>query len=88
MYSDVHYEVVLSRDGHTARIWILVSEDDSADRILDTAERLGAKVLWRNHYWKEFNGFNSAFVDPWGNTLILWGKAGSDPQIPEGFTRE
>ena len=69
-------------------MWILVSEDDSQDRILDTAERLGAKILWRNHYWKEFNGYNGAFMDPWGNTLILWSKGGPDPQIPEGFTRE
>ena len=78
----------LSRSGHSARLWILVSEDDSQDRILDTAERLGATVLWRNHFWKEFNGYNGAFVDPWGNTLILWGKGGADPQIPETFTRE
>ena len=41
------------------RIWILVSDDDSQDRILATAERLGATVLWRNHFWAEFNGFNS-----------------------------
>lgn len=78
----------LSRAGHTARIWILVSEDDTQDRILDTAERLGAKILWRNHYWKEFNGYNGAFLDPWGNTLILWTKGGNDPKIPENFTRE
>lgn len=78
----------LSRSGHTARIWILVSEDDSQDRILATAEKLGATVLWRNHYWKEFNGFSGAFLDPWGNTLILWSKGGPNPQIPEGFTRE
>ena len=77
----------LSTGARPAR-WILVSEDDSQDRILDTAERLGATVLWRNHYWKEFNGFNGAFVDPWGNTLILWSKGGPDPKIPEGFTRE
>jgi predicted enzyme related to lactoylglutathione lyase len=78
----------LSRSGHTARVWILVSEDDTQDRILDTAERLGAKILWRNHYWKEFNGYNGAFLDPWGNTLILWSKGGNDPQIPASFTRE
>ena len=71
-----------------SRVWILVSDDDSQDRILDTAERLGATVLWRHHYWDEFNGFNGAFLDPWGNTLILWTKGGDDPQIPEGFTRE
>jgi hypothetical protein len=78
----------LSRDGRTVRIWVLVSEDDSQDRILDTAERLGATVLWRNHFWKEFNGFNSAFQDPWGNTLVLWTKGGDNPVIPEGWTGE
>lgn len=78
----------LSRQGHTMRMWILVSDDDSQDRILDTAEKLGAQVLWRDHFWAEFNGFNGAFLDPWGNTIVLWTKGGSDPQIPEGFTRE
>ena len=29
-----------------------------------------------------------AFLDPWGNTLILWTKGGDEPQIPEGWTRE
>ena len=72
-----------------ARVWILVSDDDSAGpRSSTTAEKLGATVLWRHHYWAEFNGFNSAFQDPWGNTLVLWTKGGDDPQIPEGFTRE
>jgi hypothetical protein len=69
-------------------VWILVSDDDSDERILDTAVRLGATELWRRHYWAEFNGFNSAFTDPWGNTLILWTKGGSDPVVPEGWTRE
>ena len=31
----------LSTDGRTVRIWILVSEDDSQERILSTAETLG-----------------------------------------------
>jgi hypothetical protein len=78
----------LSGDGRKARIWILIGEDDSADRILAAAERLGAKILWRDHYWKEFNGYNHAFADPWGNEIILWGKAGENPGIPEHFTRE
>ena len=69
-------------------MWILVGDGQSEEKILATAERLGAKVLWRNHYWKEFNGFNSAFVDPWGNEIILWGKGGTDPKIPAGHTRE
>ena len=78
----------LSAGGRTVRTWILVSEDDSQERILSTAERLGATILWRDHYWAEFNGFNSAFLDPWGNTLVLWTKGGDNPQIPDGFTRE
>jgi predicted enzyme related to lactoylglutathione lyase len=78
----------LSSNGRKARIWILIGEDDSADRILATAERLGAKILWRDHYWKEFNGYNHAFSDPWGNEIILWGKAGENPSVPENFTRE
>lgn len=75
-------------DGHKARIWLLIGDDDSADRILAAAEERGAKVLWRNHYWQEFNGYNWAFEDPWGNEIILWGKAGEAPQVPETFTRE
>jgi predicted enzyme related to lactoylglutathione lyase len=78
----------LATDGRTVRTWVLVSDDDSVDRILDEAERRGATILWRDHYWAEFNGYNAAFVDPWGNTLVLWVKGGQDPQIPEDFTRE
>jgi len=78
----------LSTAGRTVRVWVLVSDDDSQERILEAAERLGAEILWRNHYWAEFNGFNSAFRDPWGNTLILWGKGGDGTDIPEGYTAE
>ena len=78
----------LATEGRKARVWILVSEDDTPERILETAEKLGATVLWRNHYWKEFNGFNWAFRDPWGNEIILWIKGGDNPQIPDNFTRE
>ena len=51
-------------------------------------EKLGAKELWRHHYWAEFNGHNGAFEDPWGNTVVLWTKGGHDPVIPEGHTSE
>ena len=78
----------LSAEGRKARIWVLVSDDDSHERILSTAEKLGGKVLWRDHYWAEFNGYNHAFADPWGNEIILWGKAGEAPEIPANFTRE
>lgn len=78
----------LRREGRTMRTWVLVDDNDSEDRILDTAERLGATILWRHHYWAEFNGFCGAFEDPWGNTIVLWTKGGDNPQIPEGYTRE
>jgi predicted enzyme related to lactoylglutathione lyase len=78
----------LARDGRAVRVWILVSDDDDMDAILDRAEANGAEVLWRHHHWAEFNGFNGAFCDPWGNTIVLWGKAGDDPEIPEGWTGE
>lgn len=78
----------LASGGRKARIWVLVSDDDTHERILDTAEKLGATILWRNHYWKEFNGFNHCFADPWGNEILLWVKAGENPEIPENYTRE
>ncbi len=78
----------LSTGGRVARVWILVSDDDSMERILDEAVSRGATELWRNHYWAEFNGFCGAFRDPWGNELVLWVKGGPDPQIPEGWTNE
>jgi predicted enzyme related to lactoylglutathione lyase len=78
----------VSRSGRTARVWILVSDDDSIDRILTEAESRGAQILWRDHYWAEFNGFNAAFVDPGGNTLVLWVKGGDNPVIGEGTTSE
>ncbi len=78
----------LATEGRKARIWVLVSDDDSHERILETAEKLGGKVLWRDHYWAEFNGYNHAFADPWGNEIILWGKAGENPEIPANYTKE
>jgi predicted enzyme related to lactoylglutathione lyase len=77
-----------STEGRRSRIFILVSPDDNADRIIETAVRLGAEVQWRNHYWSEFNGFNDSFRDPWGNEIILWTKGGDNPTIPEHFTQE
>jgi predicted enzyme related to lactoylglutathione lyase len=78
----------LSRDGRGLRVWILVSDDDSEDAILERAVKHGAKVLWRHHYWKEFNGFNGAFEDPWGTHVVCWTKGGTDPAIAEGTTHE
>lgn len=78
----------LSVEGRKPRIWILVGDGQSVDEILDKAVRRGAEILWRDHYWSEFNGFNHAFRDPWGNEIVLWGKAGADPVIPEHYTAE
>jgi predicted enzyme related to lactoylglutathione lyase len=78
----------LTNEGRRARVWILISDDDSADRILGAAMERGAEILWRDHYWQEFNGYNHAFRDPWGNEIVLWGKAGENLSIPPSFTRE
>jgi len=77
----------LSTDGRKPRIWILIG-DDTADRILAAAEERGATILWRDHYWSTFNGYNGAFEDPWGNEILLWGKGGDAPAIPSTFTTE
>lgn len=77
-----------SVEGRKPRVWILISDDDTPERILGEAEKRGATILWRNHYWSEFNGFNHAFRDPWGNEIVLWGKAGPEPVIPADYTRE
>jgi predicted enzyme related to lactoylglutathione lyase len=78
----------LSSAGRKPRIWILVSDDDSVEAILARAIGLGAKLLWKEHFWQEFNGFNAAFSDPWGNDIILWIKGGEDPVVPANFTQE
>lgn len=78
----------LADTGRKARVWILISDDDTPERILAAAEKNGATILWRNHYWKEFNGYNHAFRDPWNNEIVLWGKAGPEPRIPDNYTRE
>ena len=78
----------LSDGGRKARIWVLVSDDDDYERILAKAVELGAELMWRDHYWKEFNGYNHAFRDPWGNEIVLWGKAGENPDVPADYTRE
>jgi hypothetical protein len=66
----------------------MVSDDDTPERILAAAEARGARILWKDHYWSEFNGYNYAFEDPWGNEIILWGKAGENPTVPVSYTRE
>lgn len=75
--------------GAGVRVWILVSDDDDADAILDRAVEKGATEIWRHHYWAEFNGFNNSFLDPWGNQIVLWTKPPTDPvEVPDGWTSE
>jgi predicted enzyme related to lactoylglutathione lyase len=71
--------------GALPRVWILVSDDDDQDAILERAEKHGARILWKDAYWGEFNGFHASFVDPWGVQIVLWTKGGDDPQVPEHF---
>ena len=90
----------LNPGGRAIRAWILVSEDDSFERILETAVRLGGTELWRNHYWTEFGGANASFTDPWGNQINLWQhlpeaerdedthKLVGDVALPKGWTVE
>jgi catechol 2,3-dioxygenase-like lactoylglutathione lyase family enzyme len=78
----------LSAGGRKARIWVLVGDDDTPEAIMARAVERGAVELWRDHYWKEFNGLNHAFRDPWSNEIILWVKGGPEPQIPAHYTRE
>jgi predicted enzyme related to lactoylglutathione lyase len=78
----------IAQDGRRARVWILIGDGQSADDILARAAERGARILWRDHYWSQFNGFNHAFRDPWGNEIVLWGKAGQNPAIPDHFSRE
>lgn len=69
--------------GSLPRVYILVSDDDSQDRILAKAEELGAEILWRDYYWGEFNGFHSSFRDPWGVQIVIWTKGGENPQVDD-----
>lgn len=75
-------------DGRRARIWILVGDGQSYEDLLARAQNRGAVELWCDHDREAFNGFNHAFRDPWGNEIVLWGKAGPEPKIPGAFTRE
>jgi predicted enzyme related to lactoylglutathione lyase len=78
----------LTQGGRQPRVWILVGDDQSFEDILSRAVDRGAEILWRDHYWAEFNGFNHAFRDPWGNEIVLWVKGGPDPVVPAHFSRE
>ena len=84
----------------TTRAWILISDDDDMEEIMDKAVANGGTELWRKHFWTEFGGANASFLDPWGNQLMLWEHLDGveqdeethelvgDAQLPEGFTIE
>jgi predicted enzyme related to lactoylglutathione lyase len=78
----------IAPDGRKPRVWVLVGEGHSEAEILDKAVRHGARVVWRDHYWTEMNGYSSCFRDPWGNEIVLWTRGGPHPNVPPRFTRE
>lgn len=90
----------LNPGGRATRAWILVSEDDSFERILEDAVKMGGTELWRDHFWTEFGGANASFLDPWGNQLMLWQhlpdaeqdeethQVVGDYTVPDGWTVE
>jgi len=86
--------------GRTTRAWILISEDDDMDEIMDKAVANGGTELWRHHFWTEFGGANASFRDPWGNQIMLWEhlegieqdeethELVGDAKLPDGWTIE
>ena len=58
------------RAGVQPRTYILV--DDTPTAYLEKAVALGATKLWDEGFWDEFNGYHAAFLDPWGNQIVMW----------------
>ena len=58
------------RSGVQPRTYILV--DDTPTAYLEKAVALGATKLWDEGFWDEFNGYHAAFLDPWGNQIVMW----------------
>jgi predicted enzyme related to lactoylglutathione lyase len=69
--------------GAPVRVYIANPDRAEQKAVLDRAEEHGASVLWRDYYWKEFEGFHGAFRDPWGNQVILWTHGKLDDAAPE-----
>jgi len=68
--------------GPAPRVYILVPDRAEQDRVLDAAVARGATVLWRDRFWREFNGWHGCFRDPWGTQIVLWTKPDEDGDIP------
>jgi predicted enzyme related to lactoylglutathione lyase len=85
---EVNADRPINGGGANARIFVMVSPDDSVDRILGEAEARGAKILWRNHHWKEFKGVCHSFRDPWGTQIVLWNYVAPDAVLPDHFTSD
>lgn len=69
--------------GPMPRVYILVSEDDSIEAVLERAAAAGAKVDWEAVWWGEFGGWCGAFTDPWGVQILLWTKGSMRPAPAE-----
>jgi catechol 2,3-dioxygenase-like lactoylglutathione lyase family enzyme len=79
----------LSRDGPTLRVWILLGDDETEDEVLRRAEKHGATGALAPPLLEGVQRASTGrSKDPWGNTVVLWGKGGDDPIIPEDYTRE
>ncbi|MEX0665124.1 MAG: VOC family protein [Acidimicrobiia bacterium] len=69
-------------DDPAPRVYVLVDPREEQDAILGRAEQRGAEILWRDEYWREFDGWHGSFRDPWGNQIVLWTKPGDGDDVP------
>src|SRR6202011_2016327 len=65
------------------RVYILVESREDQDAILGRAEQRGAEILWRDRYWREFEGWHGSFRDPWANQIVLWTKPAENDDVPD-----
>jgi catechol 2,3-dioxygenase-like lactoylglutathione lyase family enzyme len=70
----------LSTDGRKPRIWVLISDDDSADRILGTAVKSWApSCCGATTTGPSSTATTTPSAIPWGNEIVLVGQGGSEP---------
>jgi predicted enzyme related to lactoylglutathione lyase len=72
---------VTPSDAPAPRVYILVDSREDQDAILGRAQQRGAEILWRDRYWREFDGWHGSFRDPWGNQIVLWTKPGDSDDV-------